>query len=154
MTIQTKLFGEITVDEEKKIFFENGIIGFPDMKNYLIIYDEEKGDKGKISWLQSIEEPGFTIPVINPLFVKTDYNPIVNDELIKPLGDLDPEEMLVLVTVTIPAKLEDITVNLKAPIVINALTKRACQVVVENEDYLVKYPIYEILKSQQEKVGE
>jgi flagellar assembly factor FliW len=154
MTIQTKLFGEITVNEEKKIFFENGIIGFPDMKNYLIIYDEEKGDKGKISWLQSIEEPGFAIPVINPLFVKTDYDPIVNDELIKPLGDLNPEEMLVLVTVTIPAKMENITVNLKAPIVINALSQKACQIVVENEDYLVKYPIYEILKSQQEKVGE
>lgn len=154
MTIQTKLFGEITVNEEKKIYFENGIIGFSDMKNYLIIYDEEKGDKGKISWLQSVEEPGFAIPVINPLFVKSDYNPIVNDELIKPLGDLDPEEMLVLVTVTIPAKLENITVNLKAPIVINALTQKACQIVVENEDYLVKFPIYEILKSQQEKVGE
>jgi flagellar assembly factor FliW len=78
----------------------------------------------------------------------------VNDELIKPLGDLNPEEMLVLVTVTIPAKMENITVNLKAPIVINALSQKACQIVVENEDYLVKYPIYEILKSQQEKVGE
>lgn len=154
MTIKTKLFGEIGVNEDKKIHFENGIIGFSELKNYLIIYDEEKGDKAKISWLQSVEEPGFAIPVINPLFVKADYNPTVNDELIKPLGELNPEEMLVLVTVTIPAKLEGITVNLKAPIIINALTKKACQIVVENEEYLVKYPIYEILKMQQEKVGE
>lgn len=154
MTIQTKLFGNIAVDEKKSIHFENGIIGFPDMKNYLIIYDEEKGDKAKISWLQSIEEPGFAIPVLNPLLAKIDYNPTVNDELIKPLGDLNPEEMLVLVTVTIPAKLEEITVNLKAPIIINALTRKACQIVVENDDYLVKYPVYEIFKTQQEKVGE
>jgi flagellar assembly factor FliW len=153
MTIQTKLFGEIVVDTEKTIYFENGIIGFPDMKNYMIIYDEEEGDKAKISWLQSVEEPGFAIPVINPLLVKMDYNPIVNDELIKPIGELDPEEMIILVTVTIPSKLEDITVNLKAPLIINAITRRACQIVVENEDYLVKYPVYEIFKTKQEKVG-
>lgn len=154
MTIQTKLFGEIAVNEEKKIYFENGIIGFPDMKNFLIIFDEENGDKAKISWLQSIEEPGFAIPVMNPLFVKTDYDPTVNDELIKPLGDLDPEEMLVYVTVTIPAIVEEISVNLKAPIIINAITRRACQIMVEDEEYLVKYPVYEILRTKQEKVGE
>ncbi|PXV90222.1 flagellar assembly factor FliW [Lachnotalea glycerini] len=154
MTIQTKLFGNIAVDNEKTIHFENGIIGFPDMKNYLIIYDEEKGDKAKISWLQSIEEPGFAIPVINPLLVRMDYNPTVNDELMKPLGDLDPQEMLVLVTMTIPAEVKNMTVNLKAPIVINAITRKACQIVVENEEYLVKYPVYDILKSKQEKAGE
>jgi flagellar assembly factor FliW len=154
MTIQTKLFGNIAVDTEKTIHFENGIIGFPEMKNYLIIYDEDKGDKAKISWLQSVEEPVFAIPVINPLLVKRDYNPTVNDELMKPLGDLDPEEMLVLVTMTIPAKLENMTVNLKAPIVINAITRKACQIVVENEEYIVKYPVYEIFKTKQEKAGE
>ncbi len=154
MTIQTKLFGEIAVNEEKKIYFENGIIGFPDIKKFLVIYDEEKGNKAKISWLQSIEEPGFAIPIINPLLVQTNYDPTVNDELIKPLGELDPEEMLVYVTMTIPAKLEEISVNLKAPIIINAITRRACQIMVENEEYLVKYPVYEILKTKQEKVGE
>lgn len=154
MTIQTKLFGEIGVNEEKKIHFDNGIIGFPELKNYLIIYDEEQGDKGKISWLQSIEEPAFAMPVMNPLLIKTDYNPTVDDELIKPVGELDAEEMLVLVTVTIPTQLENISVNLKAPIVINAKTKKACQIVVENEEYSVKYPVYEILKTQQEKAGE
>ncbi|WP_099469204.1 flagellar assembly protein FliW [Konateibacter massiliensis] len=154
MTIQTRLFGTIGVNEEKKIYFENGIIGFPDMKNFLIIHDEEKKDEIGISWLQSVEEPGIALPVINPLIVKPDYNPVVNDDLIAPLGELQPEEMLVLVTVTIPAKLEDMTSNLKAPIIINAETRKGCQIAVENEDYLVKFPIYNILQTKQEKVGE
>jgi flagellar assembly factor FliW len=154
MTIQTKLFGTITVDEDKKIHFENGIIGFPDMKNFMIIYDEDKNEKARISWLQSIEEPGFAIPVMNPLLVKENYNPTVNDELLKPLGELDPNEMIVFVTMTIPAKLKDMTVNLKAPIIVNAITRKACQIVVENEDYYVKYPVYEIFEKNKEKVGE
>lgn len=154
MIIKTKLFGQIGVDEEKKIYFENGIIGFPDMKNFLLIYDEEKREKKGVSWLQSIEEPGFAIPVMNPLYAKEDYNPIVNDELLHPIGDLDPSEMLVLVTMTIPAKLEGMTVNLKAPIIVNAITRKACQIVVENDDYQVKYEIYDKLKQLQEKVGD
>lgn len=154
MTIQTKLFGNIEVDEQKKISFENGIIGFPDLKNFLLIFDEEKKDEATISWLQSIEEPGFAIPVMNPLLANTSYNPTVNDELLEPLGDLDPNEMLVLVTVTIPADVKNMTVNLKAPIIINAITRKACQIVVENEDYTVKYPVYEIFQAKKEKAGE
>lgn len=154
MTIQTKLFGNILVDEDKRIYFENGIIGFPDLKNFLIIFDEEKKDNARISWLQSVEEPGFAIPVINPLLADGKYNPAVNDELLKPLGELDSDEMLVLVTLTIPAKIEEMSVNLKAPIIINAITRKACQIVVENEEYLVKHPVYEVFKSKQEKAGE
>lgn len=154
MTINTRLFGEITVNEEKVIHFENGIIGFPDMQNYLIIFDKDKGDKSMISWLQSIEEPGYAIPILNPLLVKDDYNPVVNDELLKPLGELDTEETIIFVTITIPSNLENTTVNLKAPIIINAITRQACQIVVENDNYLVKYPVYEIFKERSEKVGE
>lgn len=154
MTIETKLFGNILVDEEKKIYFENGIIGFPDLKSFLIIFDEEKKDNGSISWLQSVEEPGFAIPVMNPLLADEKYNPIVNDELLKPLGELDSDEMLVLVTLTIPAKIQEMSVNLKAPIIINAITRKACQIVVENEEYRVKYPVYEAFKNKQEKAGE
>lgn len=154
MTIQTKLFGNISVDEEKKIYFENGIIGFPDLKSFLIIFDEEKKESARISWLQSVEEPGFAIPVMNPLLADQKYNPIVNDELLESLGELDSDEMLVLVTVTIPAKIQKMSVNLKAPIIINAITRKACQIVVENEEYLVKYPVYEVFQSKKEKAGE
>ena len=46
------------------------------------------------------------------------------------------------------------TANLKAPIVINADTRKGCQVIVENHDYKVKYPVYErFAKAKQEKEG-
>ena len=57
-----------------------------------------------------------------------------------------------LVTVTVPSDLTKMTVNLKGPIVINAQTRRACQVIVEGDEYAVKYPIYDILKAG--KAGE
>ncbi len=42
MKAATRLFGEIEIDESKIITFEDGIIGFPDMKKFTLIFDEEK----------------------------------------------------------------------------------------------------------------
>ena len=92
------------------------------------------------------------MPVMDPLLVCPDYNPEVDDELLKPLGGLDPEEILVLVTVTVPSDLKKMSVNLRGPVIINAAAKKACQVIVEGENYQVKYPIYEILSAR--KAGE
>lgn len=151
MTINTKVFGEITIDEEKIITFPGGIIGFPDLRLFTMIHDEEKGI-GAIHWLQSLEEPGFAMPVMDPLLVKQDYNPEVDDELLKPLGKLNPEELLVLVTVSVPHDLTKMTVNLKGPIVINAGEKKGCQIIIEGDEYTVKFPVYDILQAK--KAGE
>lgn len=151
MIIQTKVFGEITIADEKIIHFPAGIIGFPGLTDFALVHDEEKGI-GSIHWLQSVQEPAFALPVMDPLLVKADYNPEVDDELLKPIGKLVPEELLVMVTVTVPSDLTKMTVNLKGPIIINAAEKKACQVIVEGDDYAVKYPIYDILNAK--KAGE
>ena len=150
MEVNTRIFGTIDIEDDKLIHFVNGIVGFPQLTTFALIHDNEK--EGGIQWLQSMQEPQFAIPVINPLSVLEDYNPQVEDELLKPIGGLDPENMLVLVTVTVPNDLTKMTVNLRGPIVINAENRKACQVITEGEDYQVKFPIYEILKSR--KAGE
>lgn len=151
MKVETRLFGEIDVVEDKIIHFADGIIGFPDCKNFTLIYDEEKGTKSNISWLQSMDEPVFALPVMDPLAVKEDYNPVVEDELLVSLGDLTPDNTFILVTVTAPEKIEDLSINLKAPIIINVDTRKASQLIVE-DDYPVKYKIYELLQAR--KAGE
>ena len=147
MNITTKNFGEITIDDEKIIKFPSGIIGFPDLTDFALIHDEEKG-VGGIHWMQSMQEPAFAMPVMDPLNVCEDYNPQVDDEILKPIGELVPEETLVLVTVTVPTDLTQMSVNLRGPIVINALSRKACQVIIEGEEYKIKFPIYEILKAK------
>lgn len=149
MKLNTRIFGEIEVKEDKIIHFVHGIVGFPEMVDYTLIHDEEKG-AGGISWLQSIQEPQFAMPVMDPLLIKNKYNPSVEDELLKPLGDFAEDDMLVLVTVSIPADIKQMTANLKGPIVINTATKKACQVIAEGEDCELKFPIYDILKKRKE----
>lgn len=152
MKILTKVFGEVTIDDEKIIHFPSGIIGFPDLTEFALIHDEEKG-AGSIHWLQSMQEPAFAMPVMDPLLVMPEYNPEVDDELLKKIGELVQNELLVLVTVTVPSDLTKMTVNLKGPIIINAAEKKACQIIVEGDGYAVKYPIYDILDAMK-KAGE
>lgn len=151
MQIKTKIFGEITIDDEKIIHFPNGIIGFPDLTDFTLIHDEEKGT-GSIHWLQSLQEPAFAMPVIDPLIVCPDYNPEADDELFNILGDTQPEELLVLVTVTVPKEITKMSVNLKGPMIINVTERKALQIIVEGDEYPVKFPIYDILN--QKKAGE
>ena len=151
MQIKTKDFGEVTIDDDKIIDFPNGIVGFPDLVQFTLIHDEEKG-KDSIHWLQSIQEPAFAMPVIDPLLVCPDYNPEVEDELLKNIGELQPEETLILVTVTVPKDLTKMSVNLRGPIVINAAEKKATQVIVDGDEYPVKYPIYDVFNKK--KAGE
>jgi flagellar assembly factor FliW len=150
MLIKTKHFGEIDLDEDKVLYFENGILGFEDYKKYTLLFDEEDGERSDISWLQSLEEAALAIPVISPFLVKSDYNPEVEDELLKPLGEVTQENIAILVTITVPADIENITANLKAPFIINTDTKKGAQIIIDNPDYEVKYLFYEQLKAAKE----
>lgn len=152
MKIDTKIFGEIEISENKIITFENGIIGFPDLKRFALLHDEEKGTGAGIRFMQSLDEPAFAMPVMDPLVVKPDYEPEVDDELLKSAGHVTEENILVLVTVTVPSDLTKMTVNLQGPFVINVEEHKACQVVVEKGNYPVKYPVYDILQAR--KAGE
>ncbi len=150
MLIQTKYFGEIDLTEEKIITLERGLFGFEEFKKYTILYDCEKEGGANISWFQSVDEPTLALPVINPLLVKEDYNPVVEDELLSGLGEISEENLVILLTMTVPADIKEMSVNLKAPIIINADTRMGAQLIVENQDYEVKYKIYDLLKEKKE----
>ncbi|MCR2048757.1 flagellar assembly protein FliW [Acetatifactor muris] len=147
MKINTKLFGEIEISEDKILIFQDGIIGFPELKRFALLHDEERGNEAGIRFLQSLDEPGFAMPVMNPLVVKPDYDPEVDDELLAGAGKITPDNLLVLVTVSIPGDLTQMSVNLQGPFVINIEEHKACQIIVDNGNYPVKFPVYDILQA-------
>ena len=149
MKLTTRIFGEVEIDDSKIISFPNGIIGFPDLKKFTLMYDEEKGPD-TIKWLQSIDEPGFAMPVMDPLVVCSDYKPEIDKDKIEGIGELTDDDILVLVTVTVPHDLKKMTVNLMGPFIINVKDMRGAQCIVDNDDYPVKFPIYEILQKNKE----
>ena len=133
MLVKTKYFGEIDITEDKIITMDRGLMGFEQYTKYTILYDSEK-ETTTISWFQSLEEPTLALPVINPLIVKPDYNPVV-----------------ILLTMTVPADIKNMTVNLMAPIIVNSDTRKGAQIIVDNKDYEIKYKVYDKLKGDEDK---
>jgi len=154
MKAVTRLFGTIDVADEKIITMERGMIGFPELRHFALIFDEDKKEKKfKIMWLQSMDDGEIAFPVTDPIHLVEDYHPSVNEEIIAPLGQMADDNVYLLATVTVPRRVEDFSVNLKAPIVINMATNKGAQIITE-DDYPVKYKIYDLLKGNTEKAGE
>lgn len=149
MKVTTRVFGDIDIADDKIIHFQGGIVGFPDLTDFALIHDAEKDGDSPIRWMQSLQEPNFAMPVMDPLAVCPDYNPVVEDELLKSIGELHPDSVLVLVTLTVPKDIKQMSVNLQAPFVINADEKKACQIIVDSDKYPVRFPIYDIIKKDE-----
>lgn len=154
MIAETKFFGTVDIDDDKIINFPMGIIGFENLKNFALIYDSDREERSKISWLQSMDEPMMVFPVINPIDIVEDYAPVIEDELVKAIGDPADADILIFVTMSIPSDLTKMTANLKAPFIINTVEKKAMQVIVENQDYGIKYNVYDAIERLKGKEGE
>lgn len=154
MKVQTKFFGEVEIEDDKILEFPSGIIGFENFNQFTIIYDIDDDSQTRISWLQSVEEPALALPVIDPLAIVPEYAPMIEDELLAPLGNPADADLLFLLVMTVPADMTKVTANMKAPIIINTEQKKGVQLIVENADYPVKFNIYESVQKMKEKAGE
>lgn len=149
MVINTIYFGEVEVDENKIIVFDEGLLGFPELKRYLFMEDE---GESPFCWLQSIDDKDVVFPIMDVSNYIADYEPVVDSEELERLGEAADDELMVYTIAVIPDNIEDLRVNLKAPVVINLNTLKAKQFVSNNDNYPIKYFIYkEIMKN---KAGE
>lgn len=139
MQIETKYFGKIDIEDNKILHFDNGLFGFEEYKDYTILYDLDGGESPLFSWLQSTTEKSLAFPVVNPRRIKEDYDPIVEDALLEGLGAFGEDDMLVLLLATVPTDVKKTSVNMKAPLVINAGTRKGIQIIAENGDYEIKH---------------
>ena len=155
MQINTKWFGTVEIDDAKVITFEKGLIGFEDCSRFAIVYETDDKKEKPIMWLQSLDEQALALPIIKPEYIVDEYAPDVEDELVYKLGEnVKSDDLMIFVTMTVPSDLTKMTCNLKAPIIINTATMKAVQAVAANEDYVVRFPVYNLLKERKEKAGE
>ena len=151
MKLKTRIFGEVDIEDEKIISMPYGLVGFPHLQKFALIHDKDK-PVGSVWYLQSMDDPDIALPVIDPLAVKEDYNPQVKEVDVELLEPLSEDNLLILVTLTVPEDITKMTANMNAPILINTDTGKAAQIEIiwGKEEYVTKYPIYDYLKSKKE----
>ena len=131
--IDTTRFGTLEIDEERIIHFSEGLLGFSDSRDFIIL--EHKPDS-PFCWMQSVEAPELAFVLANPFLIKKDYLEALSSKERDALADTDQKNIIVLVIATIPpGDAQNTTVNLLGPLVINMKTRQGKQVIFANSGY-------------------
>ena len=131
MKIFTTRFGVLSIGADEVIHFPAGIVGLSACRQWVLLGD---GANPSLAWLQSLTHPDVALAVVNPRRFVPRYTLRVTSKAIAPLGLDDPRQALVLVVL---ARHDyEITLNLKAPLVINAKARRGLQVVTHDDQPL------------------
>ncbi|WP_097025899.1 flagellar assembly protein FliW [Clostridium peptidivorans] len=139
MKLITKYHGAVEYNKEDVIVFKKGLPGFESLKKFILVPFE---DNNLFSILVSVEDMEVGIPVVSPFGVDESYEFKLSNEKINELSVNSPEDILVLNTVTLNSNVENITINMKAPIVVNIKEKIGEQIILDNEKYKIKEPFF------------
>lgn len=121
-----------------KIVFEKGLPGFENDRNFEISEVEENP---KFKVINSIDDKSVGFIAISPFDIKKDYEIKLDADTINSLGVDKPEDVLLLNIVTLGKKLENSTVNLKAPLVISVKNELGVQLILQDDKYKIKEPL-------------
>lgn len=125
--------------EKNIITFEEGILGFEDVKDYRL-YQED--DSSVIWCLQAANSNIPSFIVLDPFNFVEDYRPALTKADLEYLGEQDSSDLCFLVIAVIKPQLEESVANLKAPIVINVNTRKAKQIILENSEYPIRFKLF------------
>lgn len=132
MTLHTQHLGDVTYAPENVIYFEEGIPGFEDAKEFILVMSEQP--ELPFHYLQSIDQPAVVFIVTSPFLFVEHYDFELSDDIVEKLGIISPEEIFVYSVVSIPKKAQYTTINLSAPIIINTTKNKGKQVILEEID--------------------
>lgn len=141
MKLQTRNFGEIEIDENKKIVFKEGLPGLEALREFILIEDNESS----FCYLQSIEKGEIAFTIIDPLVIKSDYAPYIKECYFEKLGGGQTQEFTMYSIVTLRNPIEETTVNLQAPLLIHTDKRIGVQAIVEDKNYKVRHKLAQLI---------
>jgi flagellar assembly factor FliW len=120
-------FGELEYEEQHVLTFPSGIIGFEQLREFVLLNYE---DTEPFRWLVSLQDHSVSFPVLEASRIVPDYT----------LPDNPANEVLFIACLS--GRIEESTVNLKSPILIDHATREGKQVIIENEAYPIQFPLF------------
>jgi flagellar assembly factor FliW len=138
MKINTRYHGTREYNDKDVITFKRGIPGFEDLKQFIIF---PLDDNDFFNILHSIEDEAIGLVTVSPFSIYPNYEINLEDNILSDLNITEEKDVLILTTVTLNSKIENITVNLKAPIVINIVERLGEQVILDKIEYSIKHPL-------------
>jgi flagellar assembly factor FliW len=139
MIIETDRFGPFELKDSKIIDFPLGLPGFEDLTKFIIL---EIKETRPVYWLQSTENKYISLPIIIPFEIIEDYFIEIRETEMQELSVESKNDLLIMNVVVIPEDIRKMTVNLAAPIIINAKIGIGKQIIIDALELPVRFPIY------------
>lgn len=128
MHIDTSRFGAVQIEADDILLFPHGLIAFEDCRHWVLLSDAENESLG---WLQCVSRPDVALPVISPRRFVPGYQLRIARSQLSPL-ELTQFDQAFLLTI-VSQEERSLTVNLKAPIVVNLDRRLGRQVIATDE---------------------
>ncbi len=131
MRIQTTRFGMLDIDSSDMLRFPNGLIGLETEHQWVLLADP---NNNAVGWLQSVDQPGTALAVVSPRRFVKDYRIRVGQSQLNVLK-LGPQDRIYALCV-LSKDDERITMNLRAPVLINLDQRLGCQAITTDQQPL------------------
>lgn len=122
--------------------------GFPDLRQFALVQldslggsDDASSDGGMLCALRSLEDPDLRFLVLPPSAFFPDYAPVIDDATVAELEISSADDVLVLVVLNAGDSLGSTTANLVAPVLVNTVTRKACQVILDDPALSISTPL-------------
>lgn len=125
LQFETTRFGVLEVEEDRIINFPDGLLGFPDIKRYILMDYKDT----PLKWLQAVDDPDLAFIVTEPAVLFPDYNARLDSATKQYLKLEKDEDLAVLMIIRVEA--EQIIANLQGPLFLNAGSMLGAQIVVD-----------------------
>lgn len=122
-----------------KIIFNKGMLGLQEYKEYDLV-DLEGLEPYKM--LKSTKDKGIGLVIGSPFEVNLEYEVKIPEETLENLQISSQDDVLIYATINVNSDISKITTNLRAPIIINTKTALGEQIILNNEIYKIKHPIF------------
>jgi flagellar assembly factor FliW len=132
MHIGTKHFGTVEIEVDDILLFPHGIIAFEDCRHWVLLTDAENP---ALAWLQSVSREEVALPVVSPRRFAPGYSVRVARGQLAALEFSQFDQAYVLSVVS--QSDGDLTLNLKAPLIINLDRRLGRQVITTDEQPVV-----------------
>lgn len=139
MLIKTKDFDFINVPEEDIINFPDGIYGFEEQNDYVLL---KNPINDWLMHLQSVSQADTRFLLIDPFIFFEDYKPELTEVVLSNLGVKSEDMLSFFCVAVIPDDPSKMTINLKSPVIINFNKRIGAQIILESNDYSVKTPLF------------
>lgn len=141
MKINTSRFGEVEVDESLLLEFKLPIIGYNNLKKFVLI---DHNEDSCFKWLQSVENSELAFPVTMASYFNINYVFEISDENAEKIGLENSDNLIVFNIATIPSSNpQNTTINLRAPVIINTLNMQGMQIILPDESLKIRHPLFE-----------